>query len=137
MDQEQIEIESRARFKIAIVASIFGVLFLLLSIGSGGLAPTPIPTTDTYRVLWMLSTVATTMVVAISYVRRSVVTVAIVQVIFALTTLMVALLFLSDSGSVSIGPSGAASIVGSLLVAYSASARVRWTPAFSCAFREP
>jgi hypothetical protein len=136
MDQEQVDFERNLRRKLAIVASIFGVLFLFLSIGSGGLAPTPLPTTDTYRVLWMLSTVATTMVVAISYVRRSVVT-AIVQVVLALATLMFALLFSSDSGSVSIGPSGAASIVGSLLVAYSASARVRWTPAFSCAFREP
>ena len=132
MDQEQFDIERRARRDIAIVASIFGVLFLFVSI-SGGLAPTQLPTTDTYRILWMLSTVATAILVAVSYVRRSIVTLAIVQTILAFITLMFALLFASDSGAVSVGPSGAASIVGSLLVAYSASARVRWTPPFSCA----
>jgi hypothetical protein len=137
MDQEQVDFELNVRRKIAIVASIFGVLFLFLSIGSGGLEPAPPPSTETYRVFWMLSTVATTVIVAISYAQRSVVVVAIAQVILALTTLLFALLFLSDSGCVSIGPSGAASIVGSLLVAYSAPARVRWTPAFSSAYREP
>lgn len=132
MDQEQIDIERDTRRKIAIVASVFGVLFLFLSIGSGGLAPTPLPTTPTYRLLWIASTMATTIGVAISYLRRNVLTVAVVQTGLAFITLMFALLFSSDSGAVSIGPSGAASIVGSALVAYSASARVRWTPPFSC-----
>jgi hypothetical protein len=133
MDQEQIDIERDTRRKIAIVASVFGVLFLFLSIGSGGLAPTAIPTTPTYRLLWIASTMATTIGVAISYLRRNVLTAAVVQTGLAFITLMFALLFSSDSGAVSIGPSGAASIVGSVLVAYSASARVRWTPPFSCA----
>jgi hypothetical protein len=132
MDQEQADFERSVRRKIAIVASIFGVLFLFLSITSGGLVPAPPPATEASRVAWMLSTVATTVVVAISYMRRTV-TVAIVQIILALSTLLFALRFSSDFGSISIGPSGAASIVGSMLVAHSVRARVRWAPPFSCA----
>jgi hypothetical protein len=133
MDQEQVDIERATRRKIAVVASICGVLFLLLSIGSGDFAPTPAPTTPTYRLLWIASALATIIAVAISYLRRNVLTVAVVQTGLAFITLMLALLFSFDAGATSIGPSGAASIVGSALVAYSASARVRWTPPFSCA----
>jgi hypothetical protein len=125
MDERQVAIERQARRKIGIVASAFGLLFLAISFGGDwGIVGESHRTTTTYHWLLLGSTVMTGIAAISSYFGRYFIRAAIAQSVFALTTILLALLFTFDSNVVAIGPSAAAGMLGSLLVMFGAFARV-------------
>jgi O-antigen/teichoic acid export membrane protein len=126
MDERQIVVERRARRTIGVVASLFGLLFLVISL-SGHWGVTPERQDDPTPVCgWLLlgSTVVTGIAVISSFFSRYLISAAIAQSALALTTAQCALLFTFDSNILAIGPSSAAGLLGSLLVVFGAFARV-------------
>jgi O-antigen/teichoic acid export membrane protein len=126
MDERQSVIERRARRTIGVVASLFGLLFLVISFSSRwGVKPNyqddPTPVCG-----WLLlgTTLLTGIAVISSFFSRYLISAAIAQSALALTTAVCALLFTFDSNILAIGPASAAAWLGSLLVVFGAFARV-------------
>ena len=126
MDERQVVIERRARRTIGIVASSFGLLFLVISLSSDWGVTAKFHDDPTPVCGWLLlgSTVITGIAVISSFFSRYLISAAVAQSALALTTALCALVFTFDSNILAIGPSSAAGLLGSLLVVFGAFARV-------------